>query len=221
MEGKIIGILFRLYLLLSLPILSQCNNTCKDRPIYTLGVPIKRNASQDTFNIGDTIKLYVSFNLKNMPAKNSNELIDISKYPVNPYILIYNITDSSRYGLGWNSFKVQSTVKYFFNTTSDVIDFGINQFNYNSEYVVNDTIGIICKEKGAFILTSDLIRCYGNSTPGASCPKIGWACNMIWENDPTTFDPNHFLDLAQTTHRKALLNGESAKHDIRFSFLVQ
>ncbi len=143
MKGKIIGILFRLFLLLSLPMLCQCNNTCNDHPIYKLGVPVKRNASQDTFNVGDTIKLYISFNLKNMPAKNSNELIDISKYPINPYILIYNITDSSRYGLGWKSFKVQSTVNYFFNTTSDVMDFGIKQFNYNSEFKVEDTINII------------------------------------------------------------------------------
>lgn len=201
-------------------LLSHCNGKCAEHPDYKLTVPVRLQPLKDTFHIGDTIQLYIKFNKKQMPAANTDESVDITQFPIRPRFTIINISDSAQYDLGWNSFKARTTINAYFERNSESVFLGINEFNYNANLEVEDTISIICKEKGAFILTGFLSRCYSTTTPGVSCPRKGWECTLGWANMNIEFDPNNYISLAQSEYRKWILRQDSSGYDIRFAFLV-
>jgi hypothetical protein len=99
---------------LLLLLLSHCNGKCAEHPDYKLTVPVRLLPLKDTFHIGDTIQLYIKFNKKQMPAANTDESVDITQFPIRPSFSIINISDSSQYDLGWNSFKARTTINAYF-----------------------------------------------------------------------------------------------------------
>ncbi|MBL7812270.1 MAG: hypothetical protein JNL57_08625 [Bacteroidetes bacterium] len=203
--------------------ISGCNTKCTDHPGYHVQVPVKLATWNDTFHVGDTIHLFFNFNAHNMPVLNTNEIIgiDVEKFDIDPLLTVFNILDSTQYGLGLNDFKMISNIHFGVEKSSTSSFIKIYSFNYQTDFSVADTFHLVCNKKGAFILSSVLWKCSARSTPGAKCKRRGWWCTMAWDKADYVFDPNHYLDKAQSERRKFILNGESSGYDIRYAFIVK